>query len=105
MGLAPLQDAWDFRLAVEWVNPVFYLNAASLVFALIILVKLRDLRGMGRPFAEAGWWMALVIAVGAGLHLAGDLTNLPEEWDHILIHATLATALLVFIVKGLRGPD
>ena len=107
MDLAPLQataSGWDFQPGVEWGNPIFYLNAAALVFAIILVVKLRDLRGLSR-IGAAGWWLSLVFLAGTGLHFLGDLTNFPEDWDHVLIHATAATALLVFLVKATGSDD
>lgn len=90
---------WDFAFGVEWGNPIFYLNAAALALAVTMVVKLRDLRGLD-ALADAAWWTGCVFILGTGLHFLGDLTNFPEDWDHVLIHATVALAILVFVVKA-----
>lgn len=85
---------WDFQFT--WENSfIMYANLVSLVFAILLLVRLNGRRGL-EPVATAGWWAALVLTAGTGLHFLGDITNFPEAWDHNLIHGVVATAAVVF---------
>jgi hypothetical protein len=80
---------------VEWTNPIFYINMVGLVVSIVLFLRTR---GMG------AWnWAMLVFVIGTGLHFIGDLIEFDENADHIFIHAVVAVALLVPLIKGVRA--
>ncbi len=93
---------WVFHFVVEWDNPIFYLNALGFVLAVLLVMNLRSRRGTS-SLVNGAFWASLVVAVGTGMHFVGDLTDFPELWDHRLIHAVVATALLILLVHARRG--
>jgi hypothetical protein len=102
MALAPLLAvSWDFQLGWELTNPIAYLNLGGLILAILLLRRLGDRRGES-PLVDGAWAASLVFAIGTGLHFLGDLTGFPEEWDHVLIHAVVLVALLVFFLAVRR---
>ncbi|MHB8633355.1 MAG: hypothetical protein ACYDBQ_05215 [Thermoplasmatota archaeon] len=106
-GLLPIADdvnpyAWDFSIGVPWSDPIFYINGAGLVLAIMLLMKLRDRRGES-SLADGAWWGSVVFLVGTGSHFLLDLMNFPEQDDHILIHVTVGVALFVLLWFARRG--
>ncbi|MEA3142745.1 MAG: hypothetical protein QOG31_69 [Thermoplasmata archaeon] len=96
-----LAASWSFQLGWEVANPIAYLNLGGFVLALLLLRHLGPRRGEG-PLVDGAWAASVVFAAGTGLHLLGDLTNFPEEWDHLLIHAVTLLALLVLFLTARR---
>jgi len=109
MGAFPLladvsdDSHWVFHFVVEWDNPIFYLNAVGLLFAILLVAKLRSLRDRS-GLHDGAYWASLVVAIGTGFHFFGDLTDFPELWDHRLIHTVVLAALVMLFVK-LRRDD
>jgi hypothetical protein len=102
VALAPvLAVSWNFQVGWEFANPIAYLNLGGLILAILLLRHLGARRGEG-PMVDGAWAMSLVFAIGTGLHFLGDLTNFPEEWDHVLIHAVVFVALLLFFLAARR---
>lgn len=98
--LAPvLAESWSFQVGWELTNPIAYLNLGGLVLSILLLRHLGDRRGES-SLADGAWAASLVFAIGTGLHFLGDLTNFPEAWDHILIHAVVLVALLFFFLAA-----
>jgi hypothetical protein len=93
--------SWDFQLGWEATNPIAYLNLGALALSILLLRRLAARRGEG-PLVDGAWAASLVFAVGTGLHFLGDLTNFPEEWDHVLIHGAVLVALLVMFLAVRR---
>lgn len=92
---------WDFQVGLEADNPIFYLNALGLAAAVVLVVWMASRRDDSRA-AKALWAASLVFLVGTGLHFLGDLTNFPEDWDHVLIHAVVLVALATALAVARR---
>jgi hypothetical protein len=102
MPFAPvLAESWDFQVGWETANPIAYLNLGAFVLAVLLLRHLGARRGEG-PMVDGAWAASWVFAIGTGLHFLGDLTAFPEGWDHVLIHAVVFVALLVFFIAVRR---
>lgn len=69
----------------EWTNPIFYLNLAGLVLALVLLKRGGHARGVRAAL--------VVLAIGTGAHFIGDLFGASEDLDHVFIHGVVALAL------------
>ena len=83
--------------AVEWENPIFYLNAGAL---LLLAITARRVFASGAK----GWaWMWGILLLGVAVHFVGDLTGLSEDTDHLLIHATLLLALVPATIGIMKG--
>ena len=87
----------------EWTNPLAYFNAAGFILGILILRHLNGRRDGSSNLVEGAWWATLVLAIGTGLHLAGDFLAVPEDLDHQFIHFVLMVALIVFFVFAKRG--
>jgi hypothetical protein len=91
--------SWDFQLGWEATNPIAYLNVGGLVLSIFLLRHLGHRRGES-ALVDGAWYATLIFLVGTGLHFLGDLTNFPEEWDHVLIHGVVFVALLAFLLQA-----
>lgn len=94
-----LLESWHFQLGWEWSNPLAYFNLGAFVAGILVLLRLRSRDASG--LAWGTWMAAWVLTVGSGLHVLGDLTGVPEGWDHQFIHFAVFVAMLVLLL-GVR---